>query len=159
VLTALFFVEYFFLHDEYFFLPDFLQELLPDDILNKPMSIGALFLVLSMFGLYKVVFKRILKQDDSISMWYLVVFGALIALFSEVIYQFYRQFTFTDIANSERILVFFKDVLVLTALYSILAFSMAYDLKYKNRWVSSFIMIGLIFLYKYVAENYLGLMK
>jgi len=144
------------LRDEYFFLPDFLQELLPDSVINKPMPIGGLFLFLGLWGLYYVVFKRILKQDDSISMWYLIVFGGLIALFSEVIYQFYRQFTFDDVANWERMLIFFKGVLALTVFSSIIAFSTAYDLKYKNRWISSVIVFGLLFIYKYAVE-YLGL--
>jgi hypothetical protein len=145
VLTALFFIEHFFLHDQYFFLPDDL----PDFISNKPISIGSLFLVLSFLGEYYFVFKRILKQDDTISIWYLIVFGALIALFSEVIYQFYLQFTFSDIANSDRVWTFFKGVLVFTVLGSIMAFSIAYDLKYKNRWISNLVFIGLFVIFNY----------
>ena len=147
VLTALFFIEYFFLHDQYFFLPDDL----PDFITNKPISIGNLFLVLCILGEYFIVFKRILKQDDTISIWYLIVFGALIALFSEVIYQFYLQFTFTDITNSDRMWIFFKNVLALTVLGSIMGFSTAYDLKYKNRWLSTLISIGIFFMLEYVS--------
>lgn len=145
VLAALFFIEYFFLRDEYFFLPDDLS----DFISNQPIPIGSIFLVLCFWGEYYIVFKRILKEDDTISIWYLIVFGALIALFSEVIYQFYLQFTFTDITNSNRMWIFFKGVLAFTVLGSIMAFSTAYDLKYKNRWISGLVFIGLFLIFRF----------
>jgi len=147
VLTAVFFIEHFFLHDEYFFLPDDL----PDFISNSPLAIGGLFLALCMMVEYYIVFKWILKQDDTISLFYLAIFGCLIALFSEVIFQFYRQFEFADLTNAERMIFFLKDVLVSTALGGFIAFMEAFGLKYKKTYpyLTTLINIGFFVLFKY----------
>ena len=92
---------------------------------------------------------RVMGVLARIALCYL--FGALIVLFSEVIYQFYLQFTFTDITNSVRMWIFFKGLLPFTVLGSIMAFSTAYDLKYKNRWLSTLVTIGIFFILGYAS--------
>lgn len=156
VLTALFFIEYFFLRNEYFFLPDGLPEFIP----HGPLSVSGVYLYLCFLGIYYVVFKRILKQNDTISVGYLIIFGFLIALFSEVIFRFYVVTTLSDLTSAERAWVFIKSVLLFSVMSIILALIMAFDLKYKNpliRWISTFIGVVLMFSLKYVVE-YLGIL-
>jgi hypothetical protein len=144
VLTALFFIDYFFV-----------RENLPDYIPNTPIKAGGVFLFLCFLGVYYVVFKRILKEDDTISVFYLMVFGLLIVLFSEVIFQFYRATTLEYATNGERTLFFIKNVLLASVVSTFWALMMAFDFKYKNpliRWLSTAVGVGLIFAFKYAAE-------
>jgi hypothetical protein len=99
------------------------------------------------------VFKIILKQDDTISISYLTVFGCLIVLFSEIIFQSYRQVSFSEITNEERIRIFLMGVIGMPVLTSILAFKVAVELKYKNRLINTLIFIG-IGLLGYFASPY-----
>jgi hypothetical protein len=149
VLTALFFIDYFFIRD-----------VLPEYIPNTPVRAGGVFLFLCFLGVYYVVFKRILKKDDTISVFYLVSFGCLIALFSEAIFQFYRAFSMIDLTNAEKSWFFFKNIILATVMSCIVALVMAFEFKYKKpwiRWVSTVIGVGLMIALKYGAE-YLGFM-
>lgn len=115
---------------------------------------------LCFFGIYYVVFKIILKKDDNIGVFYLIVFGFLIALFSEVIFQFYRVFYMIDMTSAEKAWYFIKNVLLASVMSIVIALMMAFDLKYKKswiRWVSTTIGVGLMYALKYGAE-YLGFM-
>ena len=142
VLTGLLFIDIFLVHTY-----------LPERIPNTPINISGLFLVACWWVLFYVVFKIILKQDDTISVSYLTIFGCLIILFSEIIFQSYRQVTFSEITNKERIRIFLIGVIGMPVLTSILAFKVAVELKYKNRLINTLIFIG-IGLLGYFASPY-----
>jgi len=149
VLTALFFIDFLIL-----------RENLPDYIPNTPIKVSGLYLFLCYMGVYYVVFKRILKENDTISVGYLTIFGFLIALFSEIIFQCYRVAVLTDVSNAERAWSYARSILMTSVFSSILSFMMAIDIKYKfwwARWISTIIGVGLMFAFKYAAE-YLHLM-
>jgi hypothetical protein len=149
VLTALLFVNYFFI-GEYF------EEYIP----GTSISITGLYLFICFGGVLFFVLRRILKTYPEISVFYLVIFGTLIALFSEVIFQFFRQFTFDETyTNAERMRTFFVGVLGMSIANGFLALMIALEFKLKNRWVHILIIAGCLILFYYASPYILELLK
>jgi hypothetical protein len=142
VLTALLFINFLFLYEH-----------LPERIPGTPIIISGLFLMVCYEVLFYIVFKRILKQHETISVAYLTIFACLIVLFSEIIFQTYRQTTLSYITNEDRIRIFLIGVLGLPAFAGILALPIAVDVKYKNRWITTLLNIG-VGLSLYFASPY-----
>jgi hypothetical protein len=136
VLTAFFFIDYFFLQD-------ILQELFLQFFADLPINvnISALLIIPFIWGLFYFVFKRILKQDDNISIIYLTMFGCLIVLFSELIFQVYRL-TMSEMTNLEKLRTFLIAVLGSAVLSGFMGFSTAVDIKIKNRLLTWVINVG-----------------
>jgi hypothetical protein len=144
VLTALLFINYFFI-GEYF------EEFIPD----TPINISGLYLIVCFGSLYYFVFRKMLKEHPQLSIAYLVVFGTLIVLFSEMIFQFYRQFTFDETyTNAERIRYFFTGVVGMSIGGSFLALMIALEFKLKNRLVHILIIAGCLIIF-YFAKPYI----
>jgi hypothetical protein len=143
VLTALLFIDLLLLH-----------EFLPERIPGTAINISGLFILVCFEVLFYVVFKRILKQHDATSVAYLTIFGCLIVLFSEIIFQTYRQTTLSYLTNEDRIRMFLTGVLFLSAFAGITAFPVAVDLKYKKRWLTTVLNIG-VGLSLYFASPYI----
>jgi hypothetical protein len=148
VLTALFFIEYFFLRD-----------LLPEYIPYTSFKANGAFLIICLIGVYFVVFKRIIKQNPELSVGYLIVFGVLIALFSEVIFQVYRLFNFEYSTNAEKARYFFTAVLAMSAIGSIMAVNVAIDVKYNSRWINFLVIAGMLLIFYLAGPYVLNLMK
>ena len=148
VLTALLFINFFFI-----------SEYLPEHIPDTPINISGLFWVVCIWILFHVVFKRILKQDDTISLAFLTVFGGLIVLFSELIFQTYRLTTIEDISDKEAIRSFLIAVVGLPLFSSFFAFPTALDLKVKNRALTTFVNIGIGVLLYFSAPYILSFIK
>jgi hypothetical protein len=143
VLMALLFVGRFLVY-----------EYLPERIPGTSINITGLSIVLSYGFVQYVVFKRILKQDDSTGLFYLIIFGSLIVLFSELIFQTYRQTTYIDMENSERLRIFFIGVLGMSAYAAVLGFLIAFQLKYKKGWITTLLTVGIVYLF-YLASPYI----
>jgi hypothetical protein len=144
VLTALLFIDILLVH-----------EYLPERIPDTPINISGLFLVACIWILFYVIFKRILKQHDTIGVVYLTVFGCLIVLFSEIIFQSYRQIGFTEIiADEDRLRIFLIGVLGVTAFAGMLGFCIAVELKYRKKWLTTLLYVGIGFLF-YLASPYI----
>ena len=112
------------------------------------------------YGLVQyVVFKRILKQDDSTGLFYLVIFGSLIVLFSELIFQTYRQTTYSDMENAERLRIFFIGVLGMSAYSAILGFLIAFQLKYKKGWITTLLTVAIVYLFYFSGPYILSFIK
>jgi len=150
VLTALLFVNYFFI-GEYF------EEYIPD--LPVKINIQALFIVAVLWVLFYIVFKRIVKRHDNISVAYLTIFGCLIVLFSELIFQTFRVGEMEYATNPERLKSFLLGILVTPALATFMAFSTALDLKIKNRVLITAINIGTGALLFFTAPYVLSFIK
>jgi len=148
VLTALLFLDFLVLH-----------EYLPERIPGTPIVISGLFLMVCYEVLFYIVFKRILKQHDTISMAYMTIFGCLIVLFSEIIFQTYRQTTFSYITNEDRIRVFLIGVLSQSAFAGILALPIAVDVKYKNRWITTLLNVGVGLSFYFAAPYVLSFIR
>lgn len=144
VLTALLFVDYFFIHE---YLPEYIPE--------TPIHISGLYLIVSLGGVYYFVFKKMLREHPQISIAYLVIFGALIVLFSEVIFQCCRQFTLDETyTNAERIRYFFTGVAGMSVLGGILALMIVLEFKLKNRLLH-ILIIAVFLIILYYTKPYL----
>jgi hypothetical protein len=149
VLTALLFVDYFVIH-----------EYLPGHIPDTPINITGLYLVVCFGGVLYFVFRKMLKEHQELSVSYLVIFGTLIVLFSEVIFQFFRQFTFDETyTNAERVRYFFTGVAGLSIAGGFLALMIALEFKLKNRLVHILIIAGCLILFYYVSPYIIELLK
>jgi hypothetical protein len=149
VLTALLFVEYFFIHDN-----------LPEYIPDTPINITGLYLVVCCGGILYFVFRKMIKEHQELSISYLVTFGTLIVLFSEVIFQFFRQFTFDETyTNAERVRYFFKGVIGLSIGGSFLALMIALEFKLKNRFVHILIIAGCLIIFYYAKPYIMEMLK
>jgi hypothetical protein len=146
-LAAWFFIEYFLLHDW-----------LPEKIPNTPINITGLYILVGIWATFYLLFKKILKDNPEVSFFYLVTLGFLIGLLSELIFQFYKQFTFTDITPVERMQFFFYGVFGIAICAALMAFPIALNMKYKNKWWTGFAIIGVFVVAKYTAE-YFGILK
>lgn len=121
-----------------------LREYLPEHIPDTPINISGLYIVVCFQVLFHVVFRRILKRHDSIGVLYLTVFGCLIVLFSEILFQTYRQTTFDEtFTDQDRIRIFLIGVIGMPILAAAMAFPVAIDVKYKKRWLSTLIFVGI----------------
>lgn len=137
-----------------------IREYLPEYFANAQIIIPGLLWGGFIWALFQVVFKKILKRNDSVSLAYLTVFGALIVLFSELIFQTYR--IATDMASDEilsdkeAVRIFLISVLGLPFVSIFFSFPTALDLKYKNRALTTIvnISIGLLFFFSapYIAR-------
>lgn len=150
VLTALLFINYFFI-GEYF------EEYIPE--LPIKVNVQGLFVVAVIWVLFYIVFKRIVKQHETVSIAYLTIFGCLIVLFGELIFQTFRVSAMEDVANVERLKSFLLGVLVMPALATLMAFSTALDLKIKNRVLITTINIGTALLFYFSAPYVLSFIK
>ncbi|OQP65205.1 hypothetical protein A3860_16155 [Niastella vici] len=148
VLTTLLFIDFLILH-----------EFLPERIPGTPIVISGLFLFVCYEVLFYTVFKRILKEDDTISVTYLAIFACLIVLFSEIIFQTYRLTTFSYITNEDRIRIFLIGVLGLSAFAGVLALPIAVDVKYKNRWITTLLNVGVGLAFYFVSPYVLSFIK
>lgn len=149
-LTALLFIEHFFILNLY-------SEVTPDIL----YPISGLFLVFVIYLEFYVVFKRILKQDEDnkISVAYLTAFGCLIALFSSIIFQTFRQTEFSEITNEDRIRIFLIGSPGFTIVAGIFAFSVAVDVKIKKRWLTTIVFIGVGVLFYFLGPYATSLIK
>jgi hypothetical protein len=138
VFTALLFIEHFLVVSLY-------EDVTPDIL----YPISGLFLVFVTYMEFYVVFKRILKQDEDnkISVVYLTAFGCLIVLFSSIVFQTYRQTGFSEITNADRIRIFMIGAPGFAFVSGLFAFSVAIDVKIKNRWLTTLVyaVIGVMF--------------
>lgn len=150
VLTALLFINYFFI-GEYF------EEYIPD--LPIKVNIQGLFLVVVIWVLFYIVFKRIVKQHDSVSIAYLAIFGGLIVLFSELIFQTFRVSAMEEMSNFERLKSFLLGTLIMSVLATLMAFSTALDLKIKNRVLITAINIGTAALFYFLGPYVLSFIQ
>lgn len=149
VLTALLFVEFFFIH-----------EYLPEHIPDTPINITGLYLVVCFGGVQYVVFRKMHKEHPELSLSYLVIFGTLIVLFSEVIFQFFRQFTFDETyTNAERLRYFFQGVVGLSMVGGFLALMIALEFKLKNRWIHTLIIAICLIIFYYASPYIMELLK
>jgi len=134
ILASLYFIDYFFLSN---LLPERIE--IPD---ITTINIRGLYLIACLWVVNYFLIKSILKKDPEMSLTYLTMFGFLIALLSEFIFQSFRQFTFSDITNVERIKIFVWGILGLPLVASGIAFSVAFDFKYKNRLLATIVNIS-----------------
>jgi hypothetical protein len=150
VFSVLLFIDHFVVRELF-------SEVMPED-LNK---ISGLFLIVCSWAEFYIAFKRILKQDDNnkISVAYLTAFGCLIILFSSIIFQSYRQTTFSEITNEDRIRNFMIGVLGFTVLNGILAFSIAVEVKLKIKWLTTLVNIGIGLLFYFGGPYVLSFIK
>ena len=149
VLTALLFVDLFLIH-----------EYLPEHIPDTPINITGLYLIVCFGGVQYFVFRKMLKKHPELSISYLVIFGALIVLFSEVIFQFFRQFTFDETyTNAERLRYFFQGVVGLSIAGGFLALMIALEFKLKNRLVHILIIAGCLIIFYYASPYIMELLK
>ena len=133
VLTALLFIDTLLL-----------REYLPEHIPNTPINISGLYVFVCIEVLFHIVFRRILKQHDIVSVMYLTVFGCLIVLFSEILFQTYRQTTFDETyTDQDRIRIFLIGVIGMPIFAAALAFPIAIDVKYKKRWLTTLLNVGM----------------
>jgi hypothetical protein len=149
VLTAFLFINFCII-----------REYLPEYFPNAQVIIPGILWGGFIWALFHVVFKRILKGNDSVSLAYLTIFGALIVLFSELIFQTCR--IATDMASdeilsdNEAVRMFLLSVLGLPIVSVFFSFPTALDLKYKNRALTTIVNIamGLLFYFSapYVAS-------
>jgi hypothetical protein len=152
VLTAFLFINFFFL-----------RTYLPEYIGDMRINIPGLLWIAFIWALFHVVFKKILKENDAIGLGYLIVFGALIVLFSELIFQTCR--IATDMASDdissdkEAIKLFFISVLGLPVLSLFFSFPTALDLKYKNRVLTTAVNIGIGLLVYFTAPYIINFVK
>ncbi|MBO9201236.1 MULTISPECIES: hypothetical protein [Niastella] len=148
IFTALLFINFFVVH-----------EFFPEDVPGAGKAISGLFLLVCFEVLFYVVFKRILKQHETLSVAYLTIFGCLIVLFSGLIFQTYRQATLEYTTNEDRIKIFLIGVLGLTAVAGITAFPVAVDVKYKKRWLTTLLNIGIGLLFLLGVPYLFSLLK
>ena len=111
--------------------------------------------------LFYVLFKRILKQDEDnkINVVYLTAIGCLIVLFSQVIFQSYRQTTFEYVTNEERIRIFMLGVFGSTGVAGLIALVVALHLRLKNGWVTLLAIVGLLSLSYFGGPYVLSFIK
>ncbi|AEW00828.1 hypothetical protein A4D02_12785 [Niastella koreensis] len=127
VLTAILFIDLLLV-----------REYLPEHIPGTPINVFGLFIIVCWEVLFHVVFRRILKQHDYISVLYLTVFACLIVLFSEILFQTYRQLAFDETyTDQDRIRIFLIAVIGMPLFAAALAFPVAVDIKYKKRWLTT----------------------
>lgn len=148
ILTALLFIDLFVIREIFAYVT-------PEN-LNR---ISGLYIIVCLEVLFHIVFKRILKQHDATSVAYLAIFGCLIVLFSETIFQTYRQTTLEYATNEDRIRLFLIGVIGLTALAGITAFPVAVDVKYKKRWLTTVLNIGMGVLFLLAGPYILSFIK
>ena len=149
VLTALLFIDYFFIHE---YLPTHIPA-------PTPISITGLFIVISLSVVFYVVFRKILKQNSELSIVYLMVFGSLITLFSEVIFQFYRLLIMEDVTSEERMSYFLKGVIGIPVYSLVISLTIALDAKYKNRWLNTLVIVGFLVIFYYAGPYILTIIR
>lgn len=120
---------------------------------NAPLKVSGFIVTVGIFVLFNIVFRIILRNHPGTSIASLVATGSIIVLLSEIIFQTYRQLTFTDITTTERVRYFVFPVMGLTLLSTLIAFGEAMDIKYKKRWLNAVILIG-YFVILYVMTSY-----
>jgi len=148
-LTVLLFLEYF-IHDQW--------ELVPDYIPGTPIRITGLFIILSYYLVFILLFRHILKQDPNTNFFYLIVLGSIVVFISEIVFQSFRQVTFENVTPEERIRFFLVGVIGMPILASVVTFSVAFNMKFKNKILGTAITIALFLILRFVAE-YFGIIK
>lgn len=152
VLTAFLFINFCII-----------REYLPEYFPNAQMIIPGILWGGFIWLLFHVVFKRILKQNDAVSLTYLTVFGALIVLFSELIFQTYRIATDMVseeiLSDKEAVRMFLMSVLGLPFVSIFFSFPTALDLKYKNRALTTIVNISIGLLFYFSAPYIAGFVK
>jgi hypothetical protein len=106
------------------------------------------------------VFRRIVKQHDIVGVVYLTVFACLIVLFSEILFQTYRQTTFDETyTDQDRIRIFLMGVIGMPVFAAAMAFPVAVDVKYKKRWLTTLLNVGIVVLFYFASPYLLSFLK
>jgi hypothetical protein len=88
-----------------------------------------------------------------------MVFGFLITLLSEAIFQFYRMLVMEDVTNEERMSCFLKGVIGIPVYTLVVSFPIALDAKYKNRWLNTLVIVGILIASYYAGPYILKILK
>lgn len=120
---------------------------------SAPLKVSGFIVTIGIFLVFNILFRIILRNNPGTTIAALVLTGSVIVLLSEIIFQTYRQLTFTDITTADRVRYFVFPVLGLTVLSALIAFGEAMDIKYQQRWLNAVILIG-YFVILYVMSSY-----
>lgn len=142
-LTAWFLIDYLFVRTH-----------LPDYIPDTPIRISGLFIFIGIMATHHFSFKKILKDNPETSFSYLVIFGGLMGLLSELLFQTYRVYTFEDETSQGKVWLLCSSVFMSTLMITCIAVSIAIDQKYKKRWLGTLVLFGCFFLIKYAGEYF-----
>ncbi len=108
----------------------------------KPLGI---LIFSSMLAALIISLKKLKREQEFITMAGLIIYGTFIVFATEVVFQFARQFTFSDLGFGERLAMFFRDLTGMTFFGAVLSFFIAYHLKTKNTGrLIGMILIGLM---------------
>jgi hypothetical protein len=137
-----------------------LREFLPEHIPDTPINISGLYIFVCYEVLFQVVFRRIIKRHDIVGAVYLTVFACLIVLFSEILFQTYRQTTFDETyTDQDRIRIFLIGVIGMPVFAAAVAFPIAIDVKYKKRWLTTLLNVGIVASFYFASPYILSFLK
>ena len=102
---------------------------IPGHILHTPINVGGLLLILLLSTILIVFIKKLSRQNNSLSILTLTLYGTIICFFAEFLFQLIKLLTENDNALKDRFIDLSIGVISITFFGGVLSFFVSYQIK------------------------------